>query len=102
MVGRIPAPRANAAQVAGGKVLEPTPSPTGRQVWFLSRALAVIGAAASFTMGANDVSNATGVLTMTHLFNVWAAGLVGGLGLFYLYESSLSGGHGGSRVSARA
>ncbi len=47
----------------------------------LSVILVVVGAAASFTMGANDVSNATGVFIMTHLFNVWMAGLIGGIGL---------------------
>ncbi len=50
-------------------------------VAILSRTLVVIGAAASFTMGANDVSNASGVFVMTHLFNVWTAGLIGGVGL---------------------
>ncbi len=48
----------------------------------LSIILVVVGAAASFTMGANDVSNATGVFIMTHLFSLWTAGLVGGVGLF--------------------
>jgi PiT family inorganic phosphate transporter len=43
--------------------------------------LVTVGAAASFTMGANDVSNATGAFLMTHLFDVFAAGLLGGLGL---------------------
>jgi PiT family inorganic phosphate transporter len=43
--------------------------------------LVVVGAAASFTMGANDVSNATGAFLMTHLFGVVMAGLIGGLGL---------------------
>lgn len=47
----------------------------------LSVILVIVGAAASFTMGANDVSNATGVFIMTHLFNFWLAGLIGGLGL---------------------
>lgn len=47
----------------------------------LSVVLVSVGAAASFTMGANDVSNATGVFVMTHLFNVWIAGLIGGCGL---------------------
>jgi PiT family inorganic phosphate transporter len=47
----------------------------------LSVILVIVGAAASFTMGANDVSNATGVFLMTHLFNVWIAGLIGGIGL---------------------
>lgn len=43
--------------------------------------LVVVGAAASFTMGANDVSNATGAFLMTHLFGVLAAGVIGGVGL---------------------
>lgn len=43
--------------------------------------LVIIGAGASFTMGANDVSNATGVLIMTHVTGVWVAGLIGGVGL---------------------
>ncbi len=43
--------------------------------------LVVVGAAASFTMGANDVSNATGAFLMTGLFGVLAAGVIGGLGL---------------------
>lgn len=47
----------------------------------LSRGLVVIGAAASFAMGANDVSNATGVFLLTHLTGVWAAGAIGGAGL---------------------
>jgi PiT family inorganic phosphate transporter len=47
----------------------------------LSVILVVVGAAASFTMGANDVSNATGVFIMTHLFSLWTAGIIGGVGL---------------------
>jgi PiT family inorganic phosphate transporter len=43
--------------------------------------LVAVGALASFTMGANDVSNATGVLVMTRSFNVWMAGFLGGIGL---------------------
>lgn len=61
-----------------------TPEQQNRQAAVLrtlSVILVVVGAAASFTMGANDVSNATGVFIMTHLFNVWMAGLVGGVGL---------------------
>lgn len=60
-------------------------NPSNRQanvVRTLSAVLVFIGAAASFTMGANDVSNATGVFIMTHVFNVWVAGLIGGIGLF--------------------
>jgi len=40
-----------------------------------------VGAAASFAMGANDVSNASGALVMTGLFGILVAGFVGGLGL---------------------
>lgn len=47
----------------------------------LSVILVIVGAAASFTMGANDVSNATGVFIMTHLFSLWTAGIIGGVGL---------------------
>ncbi len=47
----------------------------------LPGALVAVGAAASFAMGANDVSNATGVLVMTHLSGVLVAGVVGGAGL---------------------
>lgn len=54
------------------------PSPV---ISVLPTLLVLIGAAASFTMGANDVSNATGVLVMTQSFNVWIAGLMGGFGL---------------------
>lgn len=43
--------------------------------------LVLVGMAASFTMGSNDVSNATGALLMTHLFSVWGAGILGGIGL---------------------
>ncbi len=44
-------------------------------------ALVVMGAVASFALGANDVSNASGVLVMTGVGSVWTAGLLGGLGL---------------------
>jgi inorganic phosphate transporter, PiT family len=40
-----------------------------------------VGSAASFAMGANDVSNASGAFIMTGLFGLMAAGLVGGLGM---------------------
>ena len=43
--------------------------------------LVLVGAAASFTMGGNDVANATGMLVMTRSFNVWTAGILGGAGL---------------------
>jgi PiT family inorganic phosphate transporter len=44
-------------------------------------ALVGVGAAASFAMGANDVSNASGAFIMTGLFGLFLAGVVGGLGL---------------------
>lgn len=43
--------------------------------------LVVVGAAASFAMGANDVANASGALVMTGIFSLPRAGFVGALGL---------------------
>lgn len=43
--------------------------------------LVAVGAVASFAMGANDVSNATGSFVMTGLFGPMTAGLIGGVGL---------------------
>lgn len=40
--------------------------------------LVAVGVATSFTMGANDVANATGALVMVHLSRPMAAGLLGG------------------------
>jgi PiT family inorganic phosphate transporter len=40
-----------------------------------------VGAAASFAMGANDVSNASGALIMTGLLTLFLAGLVGAAGI---------------------
>jgi inorganic phosphate transporter, PiT family len=47
----------------------------------LGVALVTMGAAASFAMGANDVSNASGALVGTGTFGELAAGSVGGAGL---------------------
>jgi inorganic phosphate transporter, PiT family len=47
----------------------------------LAGALVAAGAGASFVMGANDVSNATGALLMTNLFDARTAALLGGIGL---------------------
>lgn len=47
----------------------------------MGRALVFMGAVASLAMGANDVANATAVFLTTHRFGVFAAGLLGGLGL---------------------
>ena len=41
----------------------------------------LFGVIASFTMGANDVSNASGAFPMTNLFGVLIAGFIGGMGL---------------------
>jgi inorganic phosphate transporter, PiT family len=43
--------------------------------------LVAVGAASSLAMGANDVANATGAFVMTGLFDLFVAGVVGGLGL---------------------
>lgn len=43
--------------------------------------LVLIGMTASFAMGANDVSNASGPLVMTGLFGLFAAGFIGGVGI---------------------
>jgi PiT family inorganic phosphate transporter len=43
--------------------------------------LVCVGIVASFVLGANDVSNATGVFILTHLFSLTLAGLIGGLAM---------------------
>ena len=43
--------------------------------------LVVVGVFASFTLGANDVSNATGAFILTHLFTLTVAGLIGGVAM---------------------
>jgi hypothetical protein len=43
--------------------------------------LVCVGIAASFVLGANDVSNATRVFILTHLFSLTLAGLIGGLAM---------------------
>jgi len=43
--------------------------------------LVAIGITASFAMGANDVSNASGPLVMTGLFGLLTAGFIGGVGI---------------------
>jgi len=47
----------------------------------LSRLLVAVGLAASFVLGANDVSNAVGIWTAVHVGDVVVAGLVGGLAM---------------------
>lgn len=48
---------------------------------FLPLLLVCVGLAASLVLGANDVSNATGVFILTHLFSLTVAGLIGGLAM---------------------
>jgi PiT family inorganic phosphate transporter len=48
---------------------------------FLPLLLVCVGMAASFVLGANDVSNATGVFILTHLFSFTLAGLIGGVAM---------------------
>ena len=71
----------NAKGDAVTKNLSPAASTTIGAGTLVSRVLVVFGAAASFTMGANDVSNASGVFLMTNLFGVLEAGFIGGIGL---------------------
>lgn len=47
----------------------------------IGHALVIVGGAASLTMGANDVSNATAVFLSTHFSGPFVAGLIGGIGL---------------------
>ncbi len=58
----------------------PVTSPVGAGGWMAGTLLAV-GAFASFTMGGNDVANATGSLVGTGTFSPLVAGVVGGAGL---------------------
>lgn len=83
-----------AAKRSAGMPAAPSATPAARQgggrrragevvqagVW-LAPALTAVGAAASFTMGANDVANATGSLVGTGVFSPLAAGAAGGAGL---------------------
>jgi inorganic phosphate transporter, PiT family len=56
-------------------------APPGRTTFLVTGTLVAVGAAASFAMGANDVSNASGPLVMTGMFSLVLAGLIGGIGL---------------------
>lgn len=71
-----PAVERRAAAVAEG-----APALTVVALRWLPGLLVLVGVAASFVMGANDVSNATGAFIMTHLFSVTVAGLIGGLAM---------------------
>jgi PiT family inorganic phosphate transporter len=50
-------------------------------VRWLPALLVAVGMAASFVLGANDVSNATGALIMTQTFSLREAGLMGGVAM---------------------
>jgi PiT family inorganic phosphate transporter len=54
---------------------------TGESARRIRQVLVLVGAIASLTMGANDVSNATAVFLSVHLFGPLLAGLIGGIGL---------------------
>ncbi|HEV2368987.1 MAG TPA: inorganic phosphate transporter, partial [Acidimicrobiales bacterium] len=56
------------------------PSSAAARDW-LGPSLVLVGALASFTMGSNDIANATGSLVGTNTLGPLTAGLVGGLGL---------------------
>ncbi|MHB1432145.1 MAG: inorganic phosphate transporter [Streptosporangiaceae bacterium] len=74
------------AQVTGGTGTASRASETGDAAARtaggpLAAGLILVGGLASFTMGGNDVANATGSLVGTGTFSPLAAGLIGGLGL---------------------
>ncbi|MGH2515204.1 MAG: inorganic phosphate transporter, partial [Ktedonobacterales bacterium] len=48
---------------------------------WLPALLVAVGIFASFVLGANDVSNATGAFILTHLFSLVVAGLIGGVSM---------------------
>lgn len=50
-------------------------------LYLLPLLLVLVGMVASFALGANDVSNATGVFILTHLFSYTLAGLLGGVAM---------------------
>ncbi len=62
-----------------------TPGVAGRVALVMLRALpallVAVGVFASFVLGANDVSNATGAFILTHLFSLMVAGLLGGVAM---------------------
>ncbi len=89
VLDRVPAVRVEARAVgaalaigAGGTAQAPVGDPPAPAPGsWLAGALVAVGALASFTMGANDVANATGSLVGTHIASPLVAGAVGGAGL---------------------
>lgn len=75
-----PAEAAEETRLVAGVEKSPTVVPTiSAAARALPACLVVVGGAASFTLGANDVSNAVGVFSMVNLTTTTIAGLVGGL-----------------------
>lgn len=76
-------PTAPAVPAVTARSPGPSPGPTAATTaaGWLATSLVAVGALASFTMGSNDVANATGPLVGTHILGPLAAGFVGGLGL---------------------
>ncbi len=59
-------------------------APPAATLWalrWLPALLVVVGIFASFVLGANDVSNATGAFILTHTFSLTLAGLIGGVAM---------------------
>jgi PiT family inorganic phosphate transporter len=74
----VPAVRVQAQVTGGPRAGDATARTAGGP---LAAGLILVGGLASFTMGGNDVANATGSLVGTGTFSPLAAGLIGGLGL---------------------
>jgi len=74
----VPAVRAGSGQSATAGTSTTASTTAVRAGGVLALALIAVGAAASFTMGANDVANATGPLVGAGLFSPLTAGLIGG------------------------
>ena len=61
--------------------LSTTGAARGFALRFLPLLLIGVGMVASFALGANDVSNATGVFILTHMYSFTVAGLLGGVAM---------------------
>lgn len=74
---RLPSQVRVAAEVSAGA----SAAVTLTALRWLPALLVLVGVFASFTLGANDVSNATGAFILTHLFSLTIAGLIGGVAM---------------------
>ncbi len=72
-------PETRAAVAQSGR--SAAPGLTLAALRWLPALLVAVGVFASFTLGANDVSNATGAFILTHLFSLTLAGLIGGVAM---------------------